>query len=192
MLLRKSLEFTAELPPQARRHRRFEELFILAGRPDRAQKLHEEFVALLPEATRENAFWRHALRRDQAAIMAAEGRGHEAVEIFKAVRRDNPQCAMCDLANIGHAYDVAGEADSVLAYFTQYLETQGNRFNDDQEWLAAILRRSGELHEARGENAKAIEYYDRFVDLWDDADPDLQTQVSDARARIARLVGENR
>jgi len=41
-------------------------------------------------------------------------------------------------------------------------------------WLAsfaATLRRLGELHAARGDHAKAGEYYGRFVDLWKDADP---------------------
>jgi hypothetical protein len=38
----------------------------------------------------------------------------------------------------------------------------------------------------------AAEYYSEFVDLWEDADPELQPQVEDVRERIARLVGEPR
>ncbi len=187
-----NLGFTADLPPQGRRHLRFGDLFVRAGRPDRAQQLHNEFIAVLPESDRERLFWRITLRRDQGDIMIADGRAPEAAELFKAVRRDRLQCTLCELADIGHAYDVAGNTDSALAYFTTYLETEGDRLDDDQEWLAAILRRSGELHEAQGEDGKAVEYYSRFVELWENADPLLQEQVNDVRGRIARLVGENR
>jgi len=189
-LWQRNLEFTSELPPPGRRYPRFGDLFVRAGRPDRAQQLHDEFIGLLPDSDQEIPFWRNNLRLDQADIMVADGRAAEAAELFKAVRRDRLQCTLCELADIGHAYDIAGEADSALSYFTQYLETEGDRLGDDEDWLAAILRRSGEMHEARGEDEEAVEYYNRFVELWENADPLLQTQVSDVRARIARLVGE--
>jgi hypothetical protein len=37
---------------------------------------------------------------------------------------------------------------------------------------------------------KALDYYGRFVDLWRDADPELQPQVEEIRQRIARLAQE--
>ena len=46
-------------------------------------------------------------------------------------------------------------------------------------------------YEARGDRAKALEYYGRFVNLWKDADPELQPVVRDVRARMARLAGEH-
>ncbi len=52
------------------------------------------------------------------------------------------------------------------------------------------LRRLGELYEHQGERQKAIGYYDRFVELWKDADPELQPVVREVRARLARLVRE--
>ena len=53
-----------------------------------------------------------------------------------------------------------------------------------------LLRRLGELYEARGDRQKALEYYDRFVALWSDADAEFQPQVDDIRRRIAALAGE--
>jgi len=187
-----NLRFTADLGPPGRRYGRFVDLFVRVGRPDRAQQLYDEFTELLTETQREQLFWRLNLRVGQAEIMVADGRAAEAVELFKEVRRDRLQCTICELVDIGHAYDVAGNADSALVYFTLYFETEGDRLNDDQDWLAAVLRRTGELHEARGQNDLAIEYYNQFVELWENADPLLQPQVSDVRARIARLVGESR
>ena len=39
---------------------------------------------------------------------------------------------------------------------------------------------------------RAVEYYNQFVELWRNADPEFQPQVADTRERIARLVGEGR
>jgi hypothetical protein len=48
------------------------------------------------------------------------------------------------------------------------------------------------LYAARGDRAKARENYGRFVDLWKDADPELQPIVASARAALKRLSGEPR
>jgi len=53
--------------------------------------------------------------------------------------------------------------------------------------LARILRRLGELHEAKGNRAQAASYYQRFVDQWKNADPELQPRVQEIRQRLARL-----
>ena len=52
------------------------------------------------------------------------------------------------------------------------------------------MRRLGELYEERGDRARALEYYGKFVDLWRNADPELQPQVTDVKQRMSRLAGE--
>jgi hypothetical protein len=69
-----------------------------------------------------------------------------------------------------------------------------NGHNVDSEnrefFLAAALRRLGEMYESKGQRAKALEYYGRFVDLWKNADPELQPLVSDIRKHMGQLAGE--
>ena len=62
----------------------------------------------------------------------------------------------------------------------------GNR----EFFLAAALRRLGEMYESKGQRAKALEYYGRFVDLWKNADPELQSAVREVRGRLAQLARE--
>jgi len=43
---------------------------------------------------------------------------------------------------------------------------------------------------ARSRSSNAIDSYNEFVELWKNADPELQPQVEDVLRRIANLVGE--
>ncbi|MGH7579933.1 MAG: hypothetical protein ACREM9_07160 [Gemmatimonadales bacterium] len=58
------------------------------------------------------------------------------------------------------------------------------RIDQDALELAKVLKRLGELHEARGELEKAREYFHRFVELWTECDPELRPQVAQARRRL--------
>jgi tetratricopeptide (TPR) repeat protein len=46
--------------------------------------------------------------------------------------------------------------------------------------------RLAKLYEKKGEDRKAIEHYEKFLDLWKDADPGI-TEVENARERLAGL-----
>jgi tetratricopeptide (TPR) repeat protein len=88
-------------------------------------------------------------------------------------------------ADVGRAFDRAGMLDSAIASFERYFETpQLLRTGHDATYLAHILQRLGALHEANGNRAKAADYYQRFVNLWRNADPELQPPVAMVRKRI--------
>jgi tetratricopeptide (TPR) repeat protein len=44
----------------------------------------------------------------------------------------------------------------------------------------------GKIHEQQGDTTKTIEHYEKFLDLWKDADPGI-AEVDDARKRVAGL-----
>ncbi len=50
--------------------------------------------------------------------------------------------------------------------------------------------RAGRAYLALGDTVKAIEHLAAFVDLWENADPELQPMVASAKSRIGQLVGE--
>ena len=78
--------------------------------------------------------------------------------------------------------------DSAIAAFEHFVTAPSvQRVIADAWHLPWILRRLGELHEARGDREAAAKYYQKFVTLWKDADPELQPVVDDVRRRLSRL-----
>jgi tetratricopeptide (TPR) repeat protein len=179
------------LEPQHREELAFAALYAEAGYPDQARELMERFESEAPMEFRDELDSRTGLHQARAAIALAEGRANEALAEYRASRELRPGCSICDLTEIGMAHDLAGQPDSAIASLEQYLETPFlYRSGIDNLNLPVVLIRLGELYEQQGNRERAIEYYNRFVDLWQDAEPQLQPRVSEIRNRIARLVGE--
>ena len=85
--------------------------------------------------------------------------------------------------------------DSAITWYEHYVNTPTTQrlgVEQDVVTLPPVLRRLGELYEAKGDRANAARYYSRFVELWKDADPELQPQVAEIRSRLARLTDPER
>lgn len=120
-------------------------------------------------------------------IAMAEGRGDDALEAFLAARIW--PCASCRQVDIGRAHELAGRADAARAAYTAFLDGKGmNRIFLESNQLAIALQRLASLDEAAGNTERARLLYARFLELWEDADPDLQPQVDAARRSLQRLV----
>ena len=163
-------------------------LHARAGKPRDARRFvaqFEETVDPTVQRTREARHWA------AGEIALAEGKPQEAIQHFERWDAEVEFCHLCALPQLAEAYDRAGEADSTIAFYERYLNTPSAfRHFVDNFWRARSYKRLGELHEERGDSRKAVEYYDKFVELWADADPELQPIVGDVKDRIARLVGE--
>jgi tetratricopeptide (TPR) repeat protein len=131
--------------------------------------------------------------RVRGSIALAEGKGDSAVAYFRSGDLEpdglpTGNCPICTPLYLGLAFDRGGHADSARTYLTRYVEMNGNgRYFPDRFNLAPVLYRLGELYESAGDTKHATEYYGRFVDLWKNADPDLQPRVEEARKRMERM-----
>ncbi len=106
----------------------------------------------------------------------------------RAAPSDSGFCVVCAAPDLARAYDLSGNADSAIAEFERYVGTPApGRLFGDQFNLAGALKRLGELYDARGNRDKAMSYYARFVELWKNADPELQPLVKKTRDRLAEL-----
>jgi hypothetical protein len=78
--------------------------------------------------------------------------------------------------------------DSTIRAYEHFLTTPDPWNSWQNSWeRARILRRLGELYEAKGNRTEAAGYYQKFLDLWKNADPEVQRYVVEIRGRLARL-----
>jgi len=179
----------ASIPAEDRPYLDLAWLYADAGHPDRARQLLAEYEATVPEGVRRGQPFRHGAA---AQIAFAEGRFQDAIRGYRTWY-DEDSCAVCGLFLLGRAYEKAGQPDSALAVYERAVTTPGYlRAFEEDATLGPTYRRLAELYEERGQLDKARDYYGRFVDLWKDADPELQPIVRDVKQRLARLSAEPR
>ncbi len=159
---------------------------VNAGNLAEARRLLDALERDVPTDLRSKD-WLKERGKAQAAVAVEEGRASDAVAILNALPQEG-YCEPCDLPPLIVALDRAGLRDSAIAVAERYTNmVNGARILVDGLHLGPTLFRLGEMFEAKGDTAKAVEYYSRFTELWKDADPDLQARVKEARDRIARL-----
>jgi tetratricopeptide (TPR) repeat protein len=162
--------------------------YATMGKPAEARRMWKEYETAIPESVR---------RGDQlgqlAAGLVAEADHHpdQAEAHYRHWYAGSGECGPCGLFELAKLADAAGRTDSALALYDRGISVPSlSRYRYDSYRLPEALKRAGELYEAKGNRAKAADRYRRFVDLWKDADPELQPGVREVRARIARLATE--
>ena len=148
----------------------------------------QAFERDLPQMGVEQASGALAEARGHAALAA--GRAADAIPLFREADRTYASCARCAMINLARAFDLSGKRDSAIAYFQQFVDTPHGYLDEDQDWLAGSYKRLGELYESTGDLPKAATNLQKFIELWKNADPELQPRVRDARARLERIRAE--
>jgi tetratricopeptide (TPR) repeat protein len=167
-------------------------IYAQAGRPDKAKAILAERATEIRDTARLRSE-QPLVHRVLGDIAIAEGHPADAVrEFWKGDSlADGPydDCDACTFLNVARAYDKANAADSSITYFEKYFASgySTRLYFLDPAYRAPAARRIGELYEAKNDRARAAHYYAMFVDLWKNADPDLQPQVAEVRKRLARL-----
>ena len=168
----------------------FAELYAFARRPDRARAVLAEYDAAVRDTTmrrQEEPKYRVVL----AELALSEKRPLDAIREFRLSDRlpDGPVdvCAACFLARLARAFDAAGMTDSAIVTYERYVALPSASTAPDDYALAPAHLRLGELYDARSDSRKAIPHYRRFIELWKNADPELQPKVARARARLSAL-----
>jgi tetratricopeptide (TPR) repeat protein len=164
-------------------------IYARAGKVDVAKRLMRQFETEVPVGMRRGAWWRHW---PEGYIARAEGRNADAIAAFRALYDEAGDCNICGLYELAQVYDSMGQADSAIALYQRAVSVPATtgRLLGEGPTLAPSLKRLGELYEAKKDRKQATEYYGRFVELWRNADPELQPGVKEVRGRIARLAQE--
>ena len=172
------------------------------GRPDRARAILADYARDMRDTALVR--WQQpALHETLGEIALAENKPAEALAEFRRgdSRPDGPAnaCLVCASVNLARAFDAAHQSDSAIAMYEKFLNTPYLERLDpplfvdfadptDPIFLPGVHRRLGELYEAKGDTAKAIEHYRAFVELWKSADPALQPRVTEVKRRLAALT----
>jgi tetratricopeptide (TPR) repeat protein len=163
-------------------------LLFEAGDVEQGQAYRDSAWQRSPEplrrwrASRQSADLRYRVAR-------AEGSPEEALRSLRALPPWT--CVPCRHRETARLFDEAGRADSAVVYFELYLETPYNfRFWEDATSLARTHERLGQLYDERGDLEKAALHLARFVELWEDADPEFQPRVTAARERLEAILRE--
>jgi tetratricopeptide (TPR) repeat protein len=87
--------------------------------------------------------------------------------------------------SLAFAYYKAGDSEKAKEEYERITNlTTGRLFYGDI--YAKSFYMLGKIYEQKGWKVKAIEHYQKFLDLWKDADPGI-AEVEDARERLAEL-----
>jgi tetratricopeptide (TPR) repeat protein len=175
------------IPPLDRPYGELAWLYARAGRSDLARPLLDEYEAVIEPGLRRSDEPLYSLVLGDLAL--AEGRLQEAIAEHRVWAEEAPVwCRACGDAQLGFAYELSDQPDSALVLYEGYLTTPWMwRVIWDSYYLATIYERLGLLHERRGNRQRAIYYYGKLVELWQDADAELQPRVEAARRAIEAL-----
>ncbi len=148
-----------------------------AGNPVMARR----YLPELEKQTSERDLGRaYELRLARARVAIAERRWNDAIREAGNARMG--KCVECADLPLALAYDGRGDRDSAIAAFER---SQIHAYPDEDR--GPVLRRLGELYEARDDVRNAIDRFQKFVTLWKRADPELQPQVAEVKKKIALL-----
>jgi tetratricopeptide (TPR) repeat protein len=179
----------ATIPVLDRPYLELAEFYAIAGRLGQARALLAEHDAAIDPTLRWLTEWlRH---RAEGYIALAEGDYGEAIAEFRlSDDRSGLYCRWCALPPLADVYDLAGEPDSAVAVYERFLGEAVvgiDELHAASRYLPSVYERLGALYEARGEPERAVHYYGKLVELWRDADPELQARVEAARRAIEAL-----
>ena len=163
--------------------------FARAGRPEEARRLLREYDTVVPAGIRASdqvRWWA------VGALAEADHRDTEALAAWRTGYQRTGMCGVCGLFEIAGSMERLGQPDSALMAYERLVTRPSVQSAVQYEnfALAPSYKRLGELYEAKGDRKKAADYYGRFVDLYQRADPELQPAVREVRARLGRLAQE--
>jgi tetratricopeptide (TPR) repeat protein len=125
-------------------------------------------------------------------IKLGKGETTEAISFLKRAEEslyapeDNfPQIQAWFISSLAEAYYEAGDLEQAQQKYEKVLSLHFGRLSHG-DFFARSIYMLGRIHEQQGQRKRALEHYERFLELWKDADPGIE-ETEDARKRIDAL-----
>jgi len=119
-------------------------------------------------------------------IAIADKNFDDAISHFELAYKDRADNYV--LESIAFAYLKKGDMDKAISNYEQLISRHKIGGEDQEYWIQThyIL---GQIYEEKGDKAKAVKYYEDFLNIWKDADADIPILI-DAKKRLAALKGQ--
>jgi len=125
----------------------------------------------------------------EAQLAQQAGDVEAALELYDSLERS--VCPECGLFWSGFLLEREGDRPGAIAAWEAYLSRGAHiRHLLNAFGLGTVYESLGRMYDEEGDAEQAAIYYARFVELWEDADPDLQPRVRAAQDRLETIVRE--
>lgn len=171
------------------------ELNAKAGRVDKARQWITRYESAVGRDTAYRRWNMPAYQHAMAEIALTERSWSDAATLFRQAdrRADGPinDCDECVPVALMRTFASAGMADSAIAAYEAYRKTPWGgraRKGPDRSIDGSLLEALAKIYDAKGSNERAVELYRDFIELWKNADWELQPRVAAARERLKQLT----
>jgi serine/threonine protein kinase/Tfp pilus assembly protein PilF len=119
-------------------------------------------------------------------IAIADKNFDDAINHFEIAYKDRMDNYV--LESIAFAYLKKGDMDKTISNYEQLISRHKTGGEHQEYWIQTHYR-LGKIYEDMGDKAKAVQYYEDFLNLWKEADADIPMLI-DAKKRLAVLKGQ--
>jgi tetratricopeptide (TPR) repeat protein len=110
----------------------------------------------------------------------------KARDMLYAPSEGSPEVHSLFAFSLGQAYYEAGKMDKAQKEYERIISLALGRIGDG-DFYAKSLYMLGKIFQEKDQKLKAREYYNRFLQLWKDADPGFP-EVEDAKKRLSEIT----
>ena len=123
-----------------------------------------------------------------ARLATSQPPAETALDVSAYVRPAGDALSRLDLMIDGAVSAGRGDLEAAAREYEEYLTpTEVDRLREDGSRFPPALLRLGEIHQELGNYRDAASWYERFADLWENADPEFQPSVDAARTKAEEL-----
>ena len=154
---------------------------------DRAQEATDELKALLEKKVNKKLM-RHYYRLAGLIECEKENFSTAIIHLEKAVSLISvglQNMSPDSIEPLASAYYRAGDMNRAREEYEKITRITMGRLESGDTYAKSFYM-LGKINENLGKKTRAIEHYEKFLDLWKDADPGM-TEIEDARKRMAEL-----
>jgi tetratricopeptide (TPR) repeat protein len=161
---------------------RLAKLYLRSGLTTEAQVILDTLEARRDTTNRVDKVFFHLLSGEAALAAEQYAEATQQLEMAHTLQADT-----YTLESLAYGYMMGGDLEAARAKYEELISHRQLGWEGQEYWTLAHYELGG-IYEALGDTTRAIEYYDRFLNIWRDGDDELLALMG-ARIRLQALSG---